>query len=128
MEQAIFENFDFLVKVKVLLSQSFFFFFFLFLFFCRRFGPGQVSRSVQVKPRYWRMMSSMTSCVEGTCQRLARQARGWVRWRMKLAPMMSEARGLSSGPEIFGSCRSEVDGSNGGIGFVKKFSDSCRFE
>ena len=36
MEQAIFENFDFLVKVKVLLGQSFFFF-----FFCRRFGPGQ---------------------------------------------------------------------------------------
>ena len=33
MKQAIFENFDFLVKVKVLLSQSFFFFFFLFLFF-----------------------------------------------------------------------------------------------
>ena len=35
MEQAIFENFDFLVKVKVLLGQSFFFsfsFFFLFFF------------------------------------------------------------------------------------------------
>ena len=30
MKQAIFENFDFLVKVKVLLSQSFFFFFFFF--------------------------------------------------------------------------------------------------
>ena len=30
MEQAIFENFDFLVKVKVLLGQSFFFFFFFF--------------------------------------------------------------------------------------------------
>ena len=28
MEQALFENFDFLVKVKVLLGQSFFFFFF----------------------------------------------------------------------------------------------------
>ena len=41
MEQAIFENFDFLVKVKVLLGQSFFF------FFCRRFGPGPVSRSVK---------------------------------------------------------------------------------
>ena len=27
MEQAIFQNFDFLVKVKVLLGQSFFFFF-----------------------------------------------------------------------------------------------------
>ena len=36
MEQAIFENFDFLVKVKVLLGQSFFFsfsFFFFFFFF-----------------------------------------------------------------------------------------------
>ena len=34
MEQAIFENFDFLVKVKVLLGQSFFFFsFFLFNIF-----------------------------------------------------------------------------------------------
>ena len=31
-----------------------------------------------------------------------------------------KARGLSSGPEILGSCRSEVDGSNGGVGFVKK--------
>ena len=30
MGQALFENFDFLVKVKVLLSQSFFFFFFFF--------------------------------------------------------------------------------------------------
>ena len=34
MEQAFFENFDFLVKVKVLLGQSFFFFsFFLFNIF-----------------------------------------------------------------------------------------------
>ena len=33
MEQAIFQNFDFLVKVKVLLGQSFFFFFFFFSFF-----------------------------------------------------------------------------------------------
>ena len=43
MEQAIFENFDFLVKVKVLLGQSFFFFFFFYLifFFSRQFGPGQ---------------------------------------------------------------------------------------
>ena len=42
MEQAFFEHFDFLVKVKVLLGQSFFFFsFFLFNFFCKRFRPGQ---------------------------------------------------------------------------------------
>ena len=33
MEQTIFENFDFLVKVKVLLGQSFFFFFFFYLIF-----------------------------------------------------------------------------------------------
>ena len=33
MEQAIFENFDFLVKVKVLLGQSFFFFSFFYLIF-----------------------------------------------------------------------------------------------
>ena len=38
MEQAIFEIFDFLVKVKVLLGQSFLF---IYLFFCKRFGPGQ---------------------------------------------------------------------------------------
>ena len=53
VEQAIFENFDFLVKVKVLLGQSFFFsfsFFFLFFFFFllavrtglgSQVGPGQ---------------------------------------------------------------------------------------
>ena len=52
MEQAIFENFDFLVKVKVLLGQSFFFsfsFFFFFFFFFQavrtglgsQVGPGQ---------------------------------------------------------------------------------------
>ena len=46
MGQVRFENFDFLVKVKGLLGQSIFFFF----FFCRRFGPGPVSRSVRVKP------------------------------------------------------------------------------
>ena len=51
MEQAIFENFDFLVKVKVLLGQSFFFCFsfFFFFFFLQavrtglgsQVGPGQ---------------------------------------------------------------------------------------
>ena len=51
MEQAIFENFDFLVKVKVLLGQSFFFSFSFFLFFIflqavrtglgSQVGPGQ---------------------------------------------------------------------------------------
>ena len=52
--QVRFENFDFLVKVKGPLGQSiffFFFFFFLFKIFCRRFGPGQVSKSV--KPVSW---------------------------------------------------------------------------
>ena len=47
-DRSVFENFDFLVKVKGLLGQSIFFFF--FFFFCRRFGPGPVSRSVRVKP------------------------------------------------------------------------------
>ena len=51
MEQAIFENFDFLVKVEVLLGQSFFFCFsfFFFFFFLQavrtglgsQVGPGQ---------------------------------------------------------------------------------------
>ena len=54
MGQVHFENFDFLVKVKSLLGQSIFSFPFsyliFFFFFCRRFGPGQVSRSVRVKP------------------------------------------------------------------------------
>ena len=54
MGQVRFENFDFLVKVKGLLGQSIFFLsplFYLFIyFFCRRFGPGPVSRSVRVKP------------------------------------------------------------------------------
>ena len=40
MEQAIFENFDFLVKVQVLLSQSFFFFFFFFFWQVVRTGSG----------------------------------------------------------------------------------------
>ena len=42
--QVCFENFDFLVKVKGPLGQSIFF---LSFFFLRRFGPGQVSRSVK---------------------------------------------------------------------------------
>ena len=50
MGQVRFENFDFLVKVKVLLGQSFFFFsFFFFFFFLQavqtrssfQVGPGQ---------------------------------------------------------------------------------------
>ena len=47
---------------------------------------------------------------------------------MKLAPMMSEERGLSFGPEIFGSCRSEVDGSNGVVSFQKEWADLHSFE
>ena len=49
MGQVRFENFDFLVKVKGLLGQSIFFSLspFFFFFFCRRFGPGPVSRSVK---------------------------------------------------------------------------------
>ena len=55
MGQVHFENFDFLVKVKSPLGQSSFSFpfsylIFFFSFFCRRFGPGQVSRSVRVNP------------------------------------------------------------------------------
>ena len=49
MGQVRFENFDFLVKVKGPPSQSIFSLSFFF-FFGRRFGPGQVSRSVWVKP------------------------------------------------------------------------------
>ena len=49
MGQVRFENFDFLVKVKGPLGQSIFSLSLLF-FFLRRFGPGQVSRLVQVKP------------------------------------------------------------------------------
>ena len=53
MEQTIFENFDFLVKVKVILGQNFFFFFFFFFknFFAAgsdrvRF-PGQSNQLVR---------------------------------------------------------------------------------
>ena len=53
MGQVRFDNFDFLVKVKGPFSQSIFSFpfsYLIFFFFCRRFGPGQVSRSVRVNP------------------------------------------------------------------------------
>ena len=55
MGQVRFDKFDFLVKVKGPFSQSIFSFpfsyiIFFFFFFCRRFGPGQVSRSVRVNP------------------------------------------------------------------------------
>ena len=53
MGQVHFENFDFLVKVKSPLGQSIFsspFSYLIFFFFGRRFGPGQVSRSVRVDP------------------------------------------------------------------------------
>ena len=39
----------------------------------------------------------------------------WRRWCWRCM----EACGLSFGPEIFGSCRSEVDGSNGVVSFQK---------
>ena len=92
MGQVHFENFDFLVKVKSPLGQSIFFLplsyliFFFFFFFYRRFGPGQVSRSVRVNPgRSGQMgqtvvggdvmddVTALDAC--GTCARVARVAR-----------------------------------------------------
>ena len=38
------------------------------------------------------------------------------------------ARGWTFGVDFLGFFRSEVDGSSGGIGFVKFFLDLCRLE
>lgn len=86
MGQVRFENFDFLVKVKGPLGQSIFFSLSFFFFFLRRFGPGQVSRSVRFKPgRSGQMgqtvvggdvmddVTALDAC--GTCARVARVAR-----------------------------------------------------
>ena len=96
MGQVHFENFDFLVKVKSPLGQSIFSFplsyliFFFFFFFYRRFGPGQVSRSVRVNPgRSGQMgqtvvggdvmddVTALDAC--GTCARVARACSGAYR-------------------------------------------------
>ena len=78
MEQAIFENFDFLVKVKVLLGQSFFFFFFFYLifFFNRRFGPGQDEWVKPNRPRQTgqTVVGGDIIALEGTCSTCKRVA------------------------------------------------------
>ena len=50
MEQAIFENFDFLVKVKVLLGQSFFVFSFFYLIFFFFLQAVRTESDFQVDP------------------------------------------------------------------------------
>ena len=72
MEQAIFENFDFLVKVKVLLGQSFFFFFFfLFKFFFFAGGSDQVICPGRSNRLVGDDVISDIIALEGTCKCVA---------------------------------------------------------
>ena len=83
----------------------------------------------------------MTSCAEGTCQRLARLAREsewgvWIgAWRRVKRRWWSpglwwrvEARGCASWPEIFRSCRSKAAEDTCTVSFVKCWRGSHKFE
>ena len=101
VEQAIFENFDFLVKVQVLLSQSFFFFFFfLFNFFLRAVwtGSGWMGQTGSAWTNgsdcsgIWR--HAWRHGTEGSCQHLARVAR----WRVERVTYPSQCVRHVRGP------------------------------
>ena len=72
MEQAIFENFDFLVKVKVLLGQSFFFFFFFYLIFFFASGSDRVRFPGRSNQLVGDDIINDIIALEGICKRVAR--------------------------------------------------------
>ena len=93
MGQVRFENFDFLVKVKGPPSQSIFSLSFFFFFFLQeiRIGSG-----FQVGPGQTRVVED--DVIHDVMRRghvsvLGASSAWQVRWRVKLAPMMPEARG-----------------------------------
>ena len=63
-------------------SKHFFSLSHFFFFFLRRFGPGQVSRSVRVKPGTWGWHHPWRHITTRVCQRMARGAWERVLWWM----------------------------------------------
>ena len=92
MGQALFENFDFFVKVKDPLGQSFFFYLFIFIYFLFtgnsdwvRF-PGQSRSTAVVEDDVIHNVIAQ----EGTCPRIARVAHASA-WRVVARDMMKVA-------------------------------------
>ena len=133
-DRFILKNLTFWSRSRVHLVKAFFIFFFFFFFKIIFLQPVQTGSGSQVGP-------GQTGVVEddvihdvmrrGHVSALGASSQGLGVVARETAPRMPrrvEARGLSSVPEIFGSCRSKAAEDQGIVSFQKLCADLHSFE